>query len=76
MSAFAHQMACVKSVLQLLQTMNATNWPLPVLHTVCIDLRLLAQKADSSQISESGEMLAKAAKMLMKCFSVCANDKR
>lgn len=79
MEAYKHQTACAQSVVKMLQAMKEENWSLPVMYTVCLDLRLLAQKCEeveSSHISKPGEILEKAAECLMGCFRVCAADNR
>lgn len=79
MEAYKHQTACAQSVVKMLQAMKEENWSLPVMYTVCLDLRLLAQKCEeveASHISKPGEILEKAAECLMGCFRVCAADNR
>lgn len=49
------------------------------MYTVCLDLRLLAQKCEDvggNNVSKPGEILEKAAECLMGCFRVCAADNR
>lgn len=48
MEAFEHQSACVACVVKLLQNQKEVNWGLPVMYTVCLDLRLVAQKAEAT----------------------------
>lgn len=79
MEAYKHQTTCAQSVVKMLQAMKEENWPLPVMYTVCLDLRLLAQKCEEvegSHVSKPGEILEKAAECLMGCFRVCAADNR
>jgi len=61
----------------LLQAIKEKNWFLPVMYTVCLDLRTLAQKCEEvGGRSKPGEILEKAAECLMACFRVCAADNR
>lgn len=82
MDAYEHQITCVQNALKMLQAMkdsNSHNWFLPIMYTVCIDLRLLAQKYEkfeANRILKPGEILEKAALCLVDCFRVCANDNR
>ncbi|KAJ7390304.1 PCI domain-containing protein 2 [Desmophyllum pertusum] len=56
------------------------NWALPLMNVVTLDLRLFAMQADKQQIKSGqgkpGEMLEKAAEVMMGCFRVCASDSR
>lgn len=45
--AYNHQSACVACVVRLLQAQKEENWTLPLMYTVCLDLRLVAQKAEA-----------------------------
>lgn len=79
MEAYKHQTACAQSVIKMLQTIKEENWCLPIMYTVCLDLRLLAQKCEEvggNNVSKPGEILEKAADCLMGCFRVCAADNR
>lgn len=78
MEAYKHQTACAQAVVKMLQLLKDENWCLPIMYTVCLDLRLLAQKCEDvgSYISKPGELLEKAAECLMGCFRVCAADNR
>ncbi|KOB64327.1 PCI domain-containing protein 2-like protein [Operophtera brumata] len=66
--AYDHQSACVSCVVRLLQMQKEENWTLPLMYTVCLDLRLVAQKAEACW--------QKAAESLLACFRVCAADNR
>lgn len=46
MDAYLHQSLCVSSVVKMLQAQKEENWTLPLMYTVCLDLRLVAQKAE------------------------------
>lgn len=46
MDAYNHQSACTTSVTKLLQIQKEENWSLPLMYTVCLDLRLVAQQAE------------------------------
>lgn len=79
MEAYKHQTACAQNVVKMLQAIKEENWCLPIMYTVCLDLRLLAQKCEEvggTNVSKPGEILEKAAECLMGCFRVCAADNR
>ncbi|RMX36947.1 hypothetical protein pdam_00000969 [Pocillopora damicornis] len=56
------------------------QWALPLMNVVTLDLRLFAMQADKQQVRKGlgkpGEMLEKAAEVMMGCFRVCASDSR
>lgn len=71
------QTSCAKAVVELLKVLKEENWCLPIMYVVCLDLRLLAQKCESTGGgSKPGEILESAAECVMACFRVCAVDKR
>ncbi|KAG7313482.1 hypothetical protein JYU34_000614 [Plutella xylostella] len=74
--ASARQSACVASVVKLLQAQPEENWCLPLMYTVCVDLRLLAQAAEINDTILRGKTLEKAAESLLNCFRVCSADNR
>uniref|UniRef100_A0A1A9V0K1 PCI domain-containing protein 2 homolog n=1 Tax=Glossina austeni TaxID=7395 RepID=A0A1A9V0K1_GLOAU len=75
--AYRHQSQCVQSVVKMLQQLKEENWCLPIMYTVCLDLRILAQKCEElGSGSKPGEILERAADCLMSCFRVCAADNR
>ncbi|KAI8424505.1 hypothetical protein MSG28_002968 [Choristoneura fumiferana] len=76
MEAFNYQSSCVASVVRLLQNQKEENWSLPLMYTVCLDLRLVAQKAEGCSIQSNGKIMEKAADSLLACFRVCAADNR
>ncbi|NWH22928.1 PCID2 protein, partial [Grus americana] len=53
---------------------------LPIMYAVALDLRIFANNADQQLVkkgkSKVGDMLEKAAELLMSCFRVCASDTR
>ncbi|XP_038658784.1 PCI domain-containing protein 2 isoform X2 [Scyliorhinus canicula] len=53
---------------------------LPIMYAVALDLRIFANNADQQLgkkgKSKMGDMLEKAAELLMSCFRVCASDNR
>ncbi|NWV29038.1 PCID2 protein, partial [Origma solitaria] len=53
---------------------------LPIMYSVALDLRIFANNADQQLVkkgkSKVGDMLEKAAELLMSCFRVCASDTR
>ncbi|CAG9135512.1 hypothetical protein JYU34_006314 [Plutella xylostella] len=75
-SANSHQSACVASVVKLLQSQKEENWGLPLLYTVSLDLRYVAQRAEHRDPQSNGKILEKAAESLLACFRVCAADNR
>lgn len=74
--AYNHQSACVTSVVKLLQVQKEENWTLPLMYAVCLDLRLVAQKAEACSPQSNGKIMEKAAESLLACFRVCAADNR
>ncbi|KAK9884866.1 hypothetical protein WA026_009088 [Henosepilachna vigintioctopunctata] len=79
MGAYQIQSNLIQSFTKILQMQKEENWSLPIMYTVCLDLRLLAQKAEKSRVGineKPGEILEKAAECLMGCFRVCAADNR
>uniref|UniRef100_A0A2K5IUU4 PCI domain-containing protein 2 n=1 Tax=Colobus angolensis palliatus TaxID=336983 RepID=A0A2K5IUU4_COLAP len=62
------------------QAHKEENWALPVMYAVALDLRVFANNADQQLVkkgkSKVGDMLEKAAELLMSCFRVCASDTR
>ena len=57
---------------KLLGSQKDENWPLPTMYAVCLDLRLLALKADHQKRKggkgKPGETLEKASEGIMSCF--------
>nr|XP_021188148.2 PCI domain-containing protein 2 homolog [Helicoverpa armigera] len=76
MEAYNHQSACVAAVVKLLQAQKEVNWGLQLMYTVCLDLRLVAQRAEACCPQSNGKILEKAAESLLACFRVCAADNR
>ncbi|KAJ9576957.1 hypothetical protein L9F63_006483 [Diploptera punctata] len=78
--AYRCQTLVVQSFTKILQSQRDENWSLPIMYTVCLDLRLLSHHADKILISKGigrpKETLEKAAECLMGCFRVCAADNR
>ncbi|KAK7805738.1 hypothetical protein U0070_010959 [Myodes glareolus] len=70
----------VTSFLRAFQAHKEENWALPVMYAVALDLRIFANNADQQLVkkgkSKVGDMLEKAAELLMSCFRVCASDTR
>ncbi|NXM68115.1 PCID2 protein, partial [Serilophus lunatus] len=62
------------------QAHKEENWALPIMYAVALDLRIFANNADQQLVkkgkSKVGDMLEKAAELLMSCFRVCASDTR
>lgn len=79
LGAYQHQSALVQSFAKILQVQKEENWSLPIMYTICSDLRLIAQQAEKQKVGvneKPGEILEKAAECLMGCFRVCAADNR
>lgn len=77
--AYQHQSNMVQSLTKVIQTQKEENWCLPVMYAVCLDLRLLAQKAEKVKTISSENpvgILEQAAECLMGCFRICAADNR
>ncbi|KAM9204696.1 PCI domain-containing protein 2 isoform 1-T1 [Mergus octosetaceus] len=71
---------CNTSFLRAFQAHKEENWALPIMYAVALDLRIFANNADQQLMkkgkSKVGDMLEKAAELLMSCFRVCASDTR
>nr|CAD7431604.1 unnamed protein product [Timema monikensis] len=74
------QMILVTAFIKILQQQKDENWCLPVMYTVCLDVRLHAIRADkilsTKEHKNKKETLEKAAECLMSCFRICAADNR
>lgn len=76
---YNHQSSAVQTLTKILQLQKEENWMLPVMNTMCLELRLLAVRAENSEDNKflkPGEVLEKCAECLMGCFRVCAADNR
>lgn len=76
---YNNQSLAVQSLTKILQLQKEENWMLPVMNMMCLELRLLAVRAENSKLNKSqkpGEVLEKCAECLMGCFRVCAADNR
>ncbi|NWQ79298.1 PCID2 protein, partial [Columbina picui] len=64
----------------VIYTMFNSSRALPIMYAVALDLRIFANNADQQLVkkgkSKVGDMLEKAAELLMSCFRVCASDTR
>uniref|UniRef100_A0A0K2SYY5 PCI domain-containing protein 2 homolog n=3 Tax=Lepeophtheirus salmonis TaxID=72036 RepID=A0A0K2SYY5_LEPSM len=79
LEAYRCQSLALTSFNKLLSDTKDDNWPLPVMYTLCLDLRLFAAKADiqlQKKGGKPGEMLEKSAELLMNCFRICALDSK
>lgn len=77
LEAYQHQSSLTQCLTKIMQAQKEENWALPVMYTVCLDLRLLALRAEKDRINgKPGEILEKAAECLMGCFRICAADNR
>ena len=69
---FRCQELVVSGFSKLLGSQKDENWPLPTMYAVCLDLRLLALKADHQKRKggkgKPGETLEKASEGIMSCF--------
>ena len=69
----------VQTFCKLLSSQKDDNWPLPMMHVICLDLRLIASKADVQMVKKGakpGATLEKAAEHMMACFRTCALDSK
>ncbi|KAG8586621.1 hypothetical protein GDO81_005434 [Engystomops pustulosus] len=68
------------SFLKIFQAHKEENWALPIMYAITLDLRYFANSADQQLAKKGkgkiGDMLEKAAELLMSCFRVCASDTR
>ncbi|KAK2578551.1 hypothetical protein KPH14_012231 [Odynerus spinipes] len=79
LAMYTYQSSAVQSLTKILQMQKEENWMLPVMNIVCLELRLLAVRTESSKTNRNmkpGEVLEKCAECLMGCFRVCAADNR
>ncbi|KAI0241242.1 PCI domain-containing protein 2 [Lamellibrachia satsuma] len=78
--AYCCQAVVVQVYTRILQSQKDENWGLPILFTMTLDLRLLANRADlqlrRTGQGKTGDTLEKAAEVLMYCFRACASDSR
>lgn len=77
LQAFHHQYSMLQSLIKIFQAQREQNWILKVVHTVCLELRLLAGPADAAAENQKHpvECMEKTAEGLMSCFRICAADK-
>ncbi|KAK4881351.1 hypothetical protein RN001_004670 [Aquatica leii] len=78
LEAYQYQSSLTQSLTKIIQNQKEENWALPIMYSVCLDLRLLAQRAEKVRnVSEKpGQILEKAAECLLGCFRICAADNR
>ncbi|XP_073412963.1 PCI domain-containing protein 2 [Dendrobates tinctorius] len=78
--AYKCQTVVVQSFLKIFQAHKEENWALPIMYAITLDLRNFANCADQQLAKKGkakiGDMLEKAAELLMSCFRVCASDTR
>ncbi|XP_040192183.1 PCI domain-containing protein 2 isoform X1 [Rana temporaria] len=78
--AYKYQTVVVQSFLRIFQAHKEENWALPIMYAITLDLRNFANCADQQLVKKGkgkiGDMLEKAAELLMSCFRVCASDTR
>lgn len=79
-TTFTYHNTTVQFLVKVLQTQKDENWMLPVMYTMCLELRLLAAKVDKFRNAKinvkPNESLEKCAETLMSCFRICAADNR
>ncbi|CAH1402798.1 unnamed protein product [Nezara viridula] len=81
--AYNEQSNAVQVFIRIFQYYKEENWLLPVMNTICLELRLIAGKVESLPVKGSHnsaikprEALEKAAETLMTCFRICSSDNR
>lgn len=76
--AFKTQFALIQTFTKILQGQKDENWSLPIMYTMCLDLRKVATKADLQQDKKEKphELLEKGADLLMGFFRICVGDNR
>jgi len=78
--AYTCHINAIQNFLKVFQSQKDENWALPVLYTLCLDLRRFALQADLQHkrkgTGKENEMLEKSAEYLMNCFRVCVSDTR
>ncbi|XP_035205836.1 PCI domain-containing protein 2-like isoform X2 [Stegodyphus dumicola] len=76
--AYKHQFTLVQTFTKILQSQKDENWALPIMYTLCLDLRKIATKADMQldRKEKPHEMLEKGADLLMGFFRICVGDNR
>ncbi|KAG9492258.1 hypothetical protein GDO78_000659 [Eleutherodactylus coqui] len=76
--AYKFQTVVVQSFLKIFQAHKEENWALPIMYAITLDLRNFANSANQQLVKKGkgkiGDMLEKAAELLMSCFRVCASD--
>ncbi|KAK5649508.1 hypothetical protein RI129_000537 [Pyrocoelia pectoralis] len=79
LDAYQFQSTLTQLLAKIIQNQREENWALPIMYTVCLDLRLLAQKTEKERnnVNEKpGEIFERTAESLLGCFRVCAADNR
>ncbi|XP_031337933.1 PCI domain-containing protein 2 [Photinus pyralis] len=79
LEAYQFQSTLTQLLTKVIQNQREENWALPIMYTVCLDLRLLAQKVEKERNNvndKPGEILERAAESLLGCFRICAADNR
>lgn len=83
MQAYNNQLSLVQAFVKIFQNLKNDNWLIPVMNTVCLDLRMLTYNMNvdkSDTVSKTGvvrprEALENTAEAIMAAFRVCAADK-
>lgn len=75
--AYACQIVSVQAFVKGFQAQKDENWALPLMYTLILDLRLLANNVEkSNEKGSKGDTLEKAADGIMSCFRICGSDGR
>lgn len=77
--AYTNHTNSVQTLVKILQLQKEENWMLPVMNSMCLELRLLAMKTErlkKNKALKPNENLEKCADCLMSCFRICAADSR
>jgi len=80
MDAYRFQALLVQAFTKVFQSQKDENWAIPIMHTVCLDLRLFANymgtRSFQKEKGKPEDLLENAAELLMGIFRVCASDNR
>ncbi|CAK8687080.1 unnamed protein product [Clavelina lepadiformis] len=78
--AYASQVTAIQAFVKSFQARKDENWALPLMYTLVLDLRKLANKVDQEMPKggkgKKGDVLEKAADTIMSCFRICGSDGR
>lgn len=82
--AYNNQLAVMQAFVKVFQNLKNDNWLIPVIYTVCLDLRMLTYSVNSevtqtqlkTGVVKPREALENTAEAIMGAFRVCAADNR